>query len=184
MLAPDVAYHVPDRCLGALRMTAMLAFFAGPVGRWIIIAGLLASVATAAYWRAYNAGYAVHEAETSAEIAEANQRARKAESDAVLRMSQLAERHYKEETHANAEVARLRADYRNGTRRLSVPVEARVPSCEDTASASGTGGETRAELDPATAEALVAIAAEGDSAIRQSNALIDAYQIAATVCGQ
>lgn len=165
-------------------MVSLLAFFAGPIGRWIIIAGLLASVATAAYWRAYNAGYAAHEAETSTEIAEANQRARKAESDAVLRMSQLAERHYKEEIHANSEVARLRAAVRDGTRRLSVPIEARVPSCEDTASASGTGGKTRAELDPATADALVSIASEGDSAIRQSNALVDAYQIAATVCGQ
>ena len=70
------------------------------------------------------------------------------------------------------------AGVRSGAIRLSVPVVAAVPagaSCTDTSTASGPGQEARAELTPAAAEFLDDIASEGDDAIRQSNALIDAY---------
>jgi G:T/U-mismatch repair DNA glycosylase len=62
--------------------------------------------------------------------------------------------------------------------RLSVPVIASVPTgagCADTGTAGRPGQEARAELTPAAAEFLDDIASEGDDAIRQSNALIDAY---------
>lgn len=164
-------------------MSALLAFAVGPIGRWIVIGALMAAAATAAYWRAYNAGYAQHAAETSAAIAEANQRARTAESDGIRRLSELATRHHQEETHAHDQIDHLRADLRRGARRLSVNVAA-LPACADRAPAAGPGAETRAELDGETADALVTLAADGDAAIRQANALIDAYRIAAEVCGK
>ena len=70
------------------------------------------------------------------------------------------------------------AGVRSGAIRLSVPVIAAVPAgpgCADSAAAGGPGQEARAQLTPAAAEFLDDIASEGDDAIRQSNALIDAY---------
>lgn len=163
-------------------MGGLIAFFAGPIGRWVVIGLLVSAAVAAAGMRAYNAGYAKHEAETTAAIAEANQRARKAESVAAERMAQLVADHTKDNINAKQKIDRLRIDLRNGTRRLSVL--ASVPTCSDTAASGGPGAETRTELDPATADALVAITAAGDNAIRQSNALIDAYAIAVEVCGK
>nr|WP_198980306.1 lysis system i-spanin subunit Rz [Herbaspirillum sp. ASV7] len=70
------------------------------------------------------------------------------------------------------------AGVRSGAIRLSVPVIAAVPArpgCADSTAAGGPGQEARAQLTPAAAEFLDDIASEGDDAIRQANALIDAY---------
>lgn len=162
---------------------SILGFLAGPIGRWLVIAVLVAAAVATAGIKGYNAGYAKHEAETSAEVAEANQRARTAEREAVSRMAKLAADHHQEKTHAQIEIDRLRADLRSGARRLSIAV-AGVPACTDPGAAAGPGTEARAELDPAAAESLVAITSDGDAAIRQANRLIDAYAIAAEVCGK
>ena len=163
-------------------MGGLITFFAGPIGRWVVIGLLVSAAVAAAGMRAYNSGYAKHEAETTAAIAEANQRARKAESVAAERMAQLVADHTKDNINAKQKIDRLRIDLRNGTRRLSVL--ASVPTCSDTAVAAGAGAETRADIDPKTADAIVSIVADGDDAIRQSNALIDAYAIAVEVCGK
>ena len=65
-----------------------------------------------------------------------------------------------------------------GTMRLRVPVQAKCPvqATPDTAvAARDSGGETRAELDPAFGKALFAIAEEGDRAITKLNACISLY---------
>ena len=65
-----------------------------------------------------------------------------------------------------------------GTMRLRVPVQAKCPvqATPDTAvAARDSGGETRAELDPAFGKALFAIAEEGDRAITKLNACITLY---------
>lgn len=164
-------------------MSALLGFFAGPIGRWVVIALLVAAAVTAAGMRAYNAGYAKHEAETSTATAEANRRARTAEREASERMAKVATDHRKVVTDAQAQIDLLRTDVRSGARRLSI-LTAGLSACADPAAAGRAGAETRADLDPATADALVAIASAGDAAIRQSNALIDAYAIAADICGK
>jgi len=160
-----------------------MSFVAGPIGRWVVIGLLVAAAVTAAGMRAYNAGYAKHEAETSAETAEANQRARTAERAASERMAKVATDHRKVVSDAQAQIDLLRTDVRRGARRLSV-VTAGLSGCPGAAPAGRSGTEARADIDPATADALVAIAADGDAAIRQANALIDAYQIASEVCGK
>ena len=165
-------------------IAGLLSFVAGPFGRWVVISLLVAAAVAAAGLRLYNAGYAAHEAETSAEIAEANRRARMAERVATERMSQVATEHRKVVTDAQSKIDRLRADLRSGARRLSIPTVAGVSVCADSAVAGGSEREIRSALDPATADALVAIAADGDAAIRQANALIDAYAIAESVCGK
>ncbi|MBI3727096.1 MAG: lysis protein [Burkholderiales bacterium] len=71
---------------------------------------------------------------------------------------------------------------RNGTVRLSIPVKA-CPASAGANTAPGPGyiSETRAELTPSAGNALAAIAADGDNAIRQLNACIDSYQAIRTV---
>lgn len=83
--------------------------------------------------------------------------------------------HHQEQTHAQAEINRLRAALRTGAVRLSVPTSG--PACPGPQNAGPAAGpeQARAELDPATADALVAITADGDTAIRELNACIDRY---------
>jgi len=71
------------------------------------------------------------------------------------------------------------AEYRAGTRRLSLAIRNHqagstgdVPT--DARTASGPG-QARAELDPETGGALYAIAVDGNAGIRDANACIDIY---------
>jgi len=82
------------------------------------------------------------------------------------------------ENHAQAEIKTLRANVRNGTVRLSIPAAScsRGTVPETTGNTQGTATEARTELDPTTAQSLIDIAAEGDAAIRQLNALVDAVK--------
>jgi hypothetical protein len=88
-----------------------------------------------------------------------------------------ATRHHQEQTHAQAENARLRAAVRTGTVRLSVPTAATCPAGPGPQDPSPAAGPdpARTELDPATADALVAITADGDTAIRDLNTCIERY---------
>ena len=77
---------------------------------------------------------------------------------------------YQEYAHAQAENTQLRSDLLTAQRRLSV----RVSGCSAAAQVStsaGTGGVDhaagRADLDPGSADRIVAIANRGDDAIRQ-----------------
>lgn len=68
----------------------------------------------------------------------------------------------------------LLARINRGTVRVSVPTRA----CSDVSEAGHSGitdRETRAELDPATAESILAVGRDGDQAIRDLNLCIDQY---------
>ena len=81
-----------------------------------------------------------------------------------------------EQTHAKTERDRFNDDVRSGAVRLSIPVASgQCAATADSAAAAGHRHQARAELDPATAAALDAIAGDGDDTARQLNACIDAY---------
>jgi hypothetical protein len=87
--------------------------------------------------------------------------------------------HQKEMDHAKATIDGLRADVLTGAVRLSVAVKARPAACgnapgQDPAAAGGDQ-ETRAELMPQVAYDLIGIVADGDAAVLDLNACIDAY---------
>ena len=63
----------------------------------------------------------------------------------------------------------LRAALRAGTQRLYVPI------VTATTSATSEPTEERGQLDPTVADALVTITQDGDTAIRELNMCIDAY---------
>lgn len=120
----------------------------------------------------HQANQANHLAEVG-KMVESSESAREQERLINRNLSSIAEKHHKKFTDAKSQTDRLLADVRSGAMRLSVSASDKTGS--DTAIASGDSRETRTELDAATAEALIGIAAEADSAIRQLNACIDAY---------
>lgn len=87
-------------------------------------------------------------------------------------LAQLDTEHTQERERANQTNADLRAAVASGQRRLSVP--ARCPSVRTAAGTTGLDdAEARAELDPASAQRIVATANDGDDAIRALTGLQD-----------
>ena len=96
-------------------------------------------------------------------------------------VNQMQIRAKKENDDAKRENDLLLARINRGTVRVSIPASACVDVSE--AGHSGTDDrETRAELDPATAESILAVGRDGDTAIRNMNQCIDQYQALAKLC--
>jgi hypothetical protein len=124
--------------------------------------------------RAEYAGFAAQVAEAT-RMAETL--AREKETQLQAQSQTLRDQLTKEIQHAKNTQSRLVADIRSGAQRLSI-----AASCADAGQASadpatppGAGDQARAELDPAAAEDLVAIVADGDNAILERNACIQQY---------
>ena len=112
------------------------------------------------------------------ELAQATARVLTLERAAGAALAQRADHLTQDQTHAKTERDRFNADVRSGAVRLSIPVASgQCVATADTTAAAGHRHETRAELDPATAAALDAIAGDGDDATRQLNACLDAYNL-------
>lgn len=121
-------------------------------------------------WR-LNAQIEATEAEHAQALQKAEQVARAKEQAWQAAHDALAKKYEKEKENAKTEINRLRGRISAGTVRLSVPARGCAVS-----SNPGTGaGETRAELDAQAADDLIAIAADGDAAIRELNLCIDKY---------
>jgi hypothetical protein len=148
---------------------------------------LLVSVITAlglGYWwgkadadTKWGKRFAEMEALSAKKLAEATDAVRKVETEASERLNDLASKHAKEIRDAKNRSDRIVADIRSGALRMSIPVASACPSPEaqGAAATSGNRPEARAELAAEAAGTLVSIASEGDEAIRQLNACIDAY---------
>ena len=109
-------------------------------------------------------------------LAQATARVLTLERAAGAALAQRADQLTQEQTRAKTDRDRFNADLRNGAVRLSIPVASgQCAATADSTAAAGHRIEARAELDPATAAALDAIAGDGDDATRQLNACIDAY---------
>lgn len=111
-------------------------------------------------------------------LAQATARVLTLERAAGAVLAQHADHLTQEQTHAKTERDRFNDDVRSGAVRLSIPVASgQCAATADSTAAAGHRIEARAELDPATAAALDAIAGDGDDATRQLNACIDAYNL-------
>ena len=112
---------------------------------------------------------------TAAEHAQALQRAeqeaRAKEQAWQSAHNELQAQYEKEKKDAESKIADLRRRVQSGAVRMSVNATTCAVSKNP-----GTGlTETRAELDPKDADDLIAIAADGDAAIRELNLCIDKY---------
>ena len=146
---------------------------------WVIL-GIVFSVLSAfggGYYKGKDAEYQRQQIE----IAALNAKAREIEQ-AMSKVAQTyGETLRKANNAAKLKETKLRADLATGTLSLRIPVKA--PTCPavqatgDATPASGSdSGTASAELDRQTADALIAITAEGDAAIRKLNACIQTYE--------
>lgn len=103
---------------------------------------------------------------------QAEQTARAKEQAWQAAHNELQAKYEEEKKNAESKIADLRLRVRSGTVRLSVPAR----GCAVPGNTTNDAGETRAELDGKTADDLVAIAADGDRAIRDLNQCIDQYR--------
>ena len=127
------------------------------------------------YWKGnYDKGV-----ETALEVAAANDAARQTETQLNSVATTYATVLRKNETNAQKKITDLRTAVASGERKLFIPTQA--PNCgvqtsTNASSASGSDtGEARAELDRKVADSLIAITAEGDTAIRKLNTCIEQY---------
>jgi hypothetical protein len=119
----------------------------------IIAALILVGVFTAGRHQAY--------LEQQAEIA-------RIEAERAIEVAKAADQLHKDKLDAQQKINQLRADVASGAQRLSIRA-----SCS--ATVAGGDPEARAELDPKTADDLIAITADGDQAIIELNSCIDLY---------
>lgn len=138
------------------------------------IAGLIVGL-TAGWlangWR-LNAQIEATAAEHAQALQRAEQEARSKEQEWQSAHNELQARYEEEKKDAESKIADLRRCVQSGTVRLSVPAR----GCAVPGNTTNDAGETRAELDGKTADDLVAIAADGDRAIRDLNLCIDQYK--------
>ena len=127
---------------------------------------------------AYYKGKSDESARVQIEIAEANDKARQTEQNMGIVAQTYAQTLRKTQDVAKAKEIQLRTAVATGERKLFIPVQAKcpVPASINSTPAAGDSTETRAELDRKVADDLIAIAAEGDAAIRKLNACIETYE--------
>ena len=145
---------------------------------WVIL-GIVMAVLSAfggGYYKGKDAEYQRQQIE----IATLNAKARETEQAMAKVAQSYGDTLRKANNAARVKEDKLRADIAAGERKLFIPVK--PPQCpisatSDPAPASGdNSGTASAELDRSTAESLIAIAAEGDTAIRKLNACIQTYE--------
>jgi hypothetical protein len=145
---------------------------------WVILSILIAIVSAVA--GGYSKGKDAEYQRQQLEIAALNAKARETEKAMAQVAQSYGDTLRKANNAAKVKETKLRADIATGERKLFIPIKAAecaVSTTTDTTAAGGDhSGTTSAELDRKTADDLVAIAAEGDAAIRKLNACIQTYE--------
>lgn len=113
------------------------------------------------------------------ELAAAQHQARETETALRGEIDSIQADRAKDQENAKIKELSIIQSVRDGTRRLSVVTvpasSSRCPSSNPAASASRRPEPSRTELDGQAAERILGIGIDGDSAIRERNACIDAY---------
>jgi len=134
---------------------------------WVLV-GVM-SLVISSYFYGHHQAYV----EQEAEIARLNaiERDKEREMQAIVD-NQSVELRKANET-AQAQISKLHSDIVSGELRVSIATRTVQTSTDPTSPPGST--ETRSELDPEAANALVSITADGDKAIRSLNTCIDTY---------
>ena len=147
---------------------------------WVILGVVLALLGS--FGSGYYKGEQDEYERQQVEIATLNAKARETEQNMANVVNTYAETLRKSQNAARTKETKLRADVASGALRLSIPTQSPVCSTSVTpATAGDNSGETSAELDRKTADDLVSITAEGDTAIRKLNACIQTYETMRTM---
>jgi len=142
---------------------------------WVLL-GILMAIGSSfggGYWK----GSHDENVRQQVEIAALNAKARETEQNMAKVANTYAETLRKSQNAARTKETKLRADVASGALRLSIPTQSPVCSTSVTAVAAGdNSGEARTELSGQVSETLIAIASEGDAAIRKLNQCIQTYE--------
>ena len=142
---------------------------------WVLL-GILMAIGSS-FGGGYFKGSHDENVRQQVEIAALNAKARETEQNMANVANTYAETLRKSQNAARTKETKLRADVASGALRLSIPTQSPVCSTSVTpATAGDNSGETRTELSGQVSEALIAIASEGDSAIRKLNQCIQTYE--------
>jgi len=143
---------------------------------WVLLSILMAVVG--AFGSGYYKGGEDENARQQLEIAALNAEARVKEQALITVVQTQSNKLQKANQDAKLAQQKRNLDIDSGALRLRLPVKAPVCTLQataDTPVASGDSVQTGTEFDAETAKSLVAITDDGDKAIRQLNACIDAY---------
>ena len=143
---------------------------------WVLLGILMAVVGS--FGGGYLKGGEDENARQQLEIAALNAEARVKEQALITAVQTQSTKLQKANQDAKLAQQKRDLDIDSGALRLRIPVKAPVcpvQATSDTPIASGDSVQATAEFDRETAKSLVAITDDGDKAIRQLNACIDAY---------
>ena len=143
---------------------------------WAILSVVLATLF--AFGGGYYKGEEDEASRQQAEIAALNQKSRETEQRLIQDAYNATLKLKKAQANAQTLSQKRNADLDSGALKLRVPIQA--PECAVSTSTNaptpaGNSIQATAELDRETAKNLIAITDDGDKAIRQLNACIDAY---------
>ena len=142
---------------------------------WVLL-GILMAIGSS-FGGGYFKGSHDENVRQQVEIAALNAKARETEQNMAKVANTYAETLRKSQNAARTKETKLRADVASGALRLSIPTQSPVCSTSVTAVTAGdNSGETRTELSGQVSETLIAIASEGDAAIRKLNQCIQTYE--------
>jgi cobalamin biosynthesis Mg chelatase CobN len=118
------------------------------------------------------------------EIAKLNEEARQKEQALVAAVNTQAVQLVKANNEAKVQITKRNADIAAGVMRLRIPVSCPVQASGDAPAASGANLGT-AELQPATAQAVLSVGDDADATVRKLNTCITLYnQVRETLKGQ
>jgi hypothetical protein len=143
---------------------------------WVLL-GILIAI-SGAFGSGYYKGGEDEAARQQAEIAVLNAAAREKEQALVAAVNNQTTQLIKATNDAKLAQQKRNSDIDSGSLKLRIPVKAPVcpvSTTSDAPSAPRDSVQATAELDRETAKNLIAITDDGDKAIRQLNACIDAY---------
>jgi len=142
---------------------------------WVLL-GILMAIGSS-FGGGYFKGSHDENVRQQVEIAALNAKARETEQNMANVANTYAETLRKSQNAARTKETKLRADVASGALRLSIPTQSPVCSTSVTAVTAGdNSGETRTELSGQVSETLIAIASEGDAAIRKLAQCIQTYE--------
>jgi hypothetical protein len=138
---------------------------------WGAIIGFCILTAIGGYYK----GYQHRDIEAQADLAIAYQESIKKQQDNQNFLNSTVSRYETQKKQIDASVQALRMDVNNASNRVFINTH--LPAANTTSNiAAAVIQQERCELDSETATNLVNIAADGDNAINQLNALIDFYK--------
>jgi hypothetical protein len=139
---------------------------------WVILGVLLALAGFYGY--GHHKGWVERDAEMQAEIATKNEEARTKEQELTKQLNENSTKLMEANNAISEKQSSLDRAIRAG--RVRLPSASCVQTNGNPTTASGNSSQTGSESDAETLRLIAQIAADGDRAINQLNACIDAYQ--------